>query len=125
MAGASMLPFGTAGGGSTVAAASQTIARASVSSVANATATNVLTIARPAGTAAGDVMVACLALNGSSIASGGVPAGWSGITVSSTLSNPKVFGYYRVAGLSEPGSYTWLLSSSVTNGGGSIGVRRA
>ncbi len=33
------------------------------------------------GTAAGDTLVACLALNGSGIAAGGVPAGWSAITV--------------------------------------------
>ena len=123
-AGAGLLPMGTeVGFGVTLQndptpAAPGAIVRAAVSSVANTVATNVVTVARPAGTAPGDTLVACLTLNGSSIASGGVPSGWSAMTVASTLSNPKVFGYYRVAGPSEPGSYSWLLSGSVTNGAG-------
>ncbi|HEY3019338.1 MAG TPA: hypothetical protein VGJ32_04055 [Solirubrobacteraceae bacterium] len=35
-----------------------------------------------------------------------------------TLPNPRVYGFYKVAGASEPGSYTWTLDAAVTNGGG-------
>jgi acid phosphatase len=95
-----------------------TIIRAGVSSVANPSATNVVTVPKPAGTTAGDLLVACLATNGTNVSTGGAPAGWSAITVVSTLNNPKLFGYYRIAGLTEPGSYSWVLSASATNGAG-------
>src|SRR3990172_2059931 len=123
-AGAGLLPMGTeVGFGVTLQndptpAAPGAIVRAAVSSVANTVATNVVTVARPAGTAPGDTLVACLTLNGSSIASGGVPSGWSAMTVASTLSNPRVFGYSGVPGPWERGSYSWLLPGSVTNGAG-------
>jgi hypothetical protein len=94
------------------------IAREAVSSVANATATNQVSIARPAGTAPGDLLVACLALNGGGVANSGVPAGWTLIASVPGAKNPKVSGYYHVAGASEPVTYTWTLSSAVANGGG-------
>src|SRR3970282_2846541 len=80
-AGAGLLPMGTeVGFGVTLQndptpAAPGAIVRAAVSSVANTVATNVVTVARPAGTAPGDTLVACLTLNGSSIARGGGPSG--------------------------------------------------
>ena len=46
------------------------------------------------------------------------PAGWSLIGAATGQSNPKVYGYYRVAGASEPPTYTWTLGSSVANSGG-------
>src|SRR3990172_6945445 len=72
-AGAGLLPMGTeVGFGVTLQndptpAAPGAIVRAAVSSVANTVATNVVTVARPAGTAPGDTLVACLTLNGSTI----------------------------------------------------------
>ena len=94
------------------------IVRGSVSTTVNATATSSVTIATPSGTAAGDVLVACLALNGGSVSTSGVPAGWSTIASVATIPNPRVYGYYRVAGAAEPGSYTWTLGSAVANGAG-------
>jgi hypothetical protein len=104
------------------------IVRESISTVANATATASVTVAKPAGTAPGDVLVACLALNGSSVSSSGVPTGWTLIAAATGVANPHAFGYYHVAGSTEPTSFTWGLSSSVANGAGIArysGVRAA
>jgi myo-inositol-hexaphosphate 3-phosphohydrolase len=94
------------------------IRREGVATVVNSTATNVIAIPRPAGTAAGDVLVACLALNGGSVSSTGVPSGWAPIASLTAISNPHVFAYYRVAGVFEPTDYRWTLGSSVQSGAG-------
>lgn len=104
------------------------IVRQAVSTVVNATATTSVTIPKPAGTTVGDVLVACLALNGGGVSSSGVPAGWTLIATATGVANPHVFGYYHVAGSAEPSSFTWGLSSSVANGAGIArysGVRAA
>ena len=109
-------------------ASSGPIVREAVSTVVNATATSSVTVPKPAGTASGDVLVACLALNGGSVSSSGLPAGWTSIATATGVANPHVFGYYHVAGSSEPTSYTWSLGSSVANGAGIArysGVRAA
>ena len=82
------------------------------------TATSTMVLPKPAGTAGGDVLVACLALNGGSVAANGVPAGWSTIATVTSIPNPRVMGYYRVAGSAEPASYTWTLTGALANGGG-------
>jgi Bacterial Ig-like domain len=103
----------------TAAAPSPTgIAREAVSTVANSTAAGSITIPKPAGTVAGDVLVACLALNGGRVATGGAPAGWSPIASNVAIANPHIFGYYKVAGSSDPAGYGWTLASSVTSGAG-------
>ena len=94
------------------------IQRTSVATVVNAVATNVVMIPAPAAVASGDLLVACLALNGSGVATGGAPPGWTPIAAVTSIANPKVFGYYHVAGTTEPPSYAWTLSSSVVNGAG-------
>jgi len=73
---------------------------------------------KPTGTSAGDVLVACLALNGGGVAASGAPLGWVTIATVPGSTNPRVFGYYHVAGASEPATYSWTLSSSVKNAGG-------
>ncbi|WP_147383896.1 DUF6701 domain-containing protein [Noviherbaspirillum sedimenti] len=72
-----------------------------------------LTINVPAGTAAGDVMIAAVATVPSSVPIAG-PAGWTLIqSQQQTSSNSSIVStYYRVAGASEPASYSWTLSSS-------------
>ena len=94
------------------------ITRASTSTVVNATATSTVIVAAPSQTQSGDVLVACLALNGGSVTALGVPFGWSPIASVTAISNPHVFGYYKVAGTLEPPSYTWTLTSAVANGAG-------
>jgi hypothetical protein len=86
--------------------------------VANTTATRTVTIGRPAGTVPGDVLVACLALNTRRVIAGGTPQDWAPIASETSLANPHVFGYYKVAGDSEPADYTWLLTAPAQNSGG-------
>jgi hypothetical protein len=94
------------------------ITRAAISTVVNTSVTNRVTVSKPTGTGAGDVLVACFALNGGGVAANGAPAGWSTIATVPGSTNPRVYGYYRVAGATEPATYTWTLSSSVKNAGG-------
>ena len=102
----------------TVSAPGGAIARQATSTTVNPTATNAVTIVKPAGTAAGDLLVACLTLNGGAVAAGGAPAGWSPVASVTAIANPRVFGYHRLATASEPADYRWTLTSSVTNGAG-------
>ena len=97
------------------------INRRSTSTVVNSTATSTVTVPKPPGTVAGDVLVACVALNGSSVASAGAPSGWSTIASVTSITNPHVFGYYKVAGSLEPADYSWKLASSTPNGAGVAG----
>jgi myo-inositol-hexaphosphate 3-phosphohydrolase len=92
------------------------IKREDVAVTVNSTATNSIAIARSSATAAGDVLVACIALNGTKVSS--APAGWTRIGAVEALSNPRIYGYYRVAGSSEPAQYVWTLGSSQANAGG-------
>ena len=94
------------------------ITRVGIGTVVNTTATIVVSIPAPSGIGAGDMLVSCLALNGGNVGSSGVPAGWTSIAAVTGISNPHVFGYYRVASASEPASYSWTLTSSVANSGG-------
>jgi hypothetical protein len=91
------------------------IVRESVSSVSRTTASTTLTVPKPAGVVAGDVLVSCVSLNGGTAAT---PAGWTSLASVTTLANPKVYGYYKVATASEPTSYSWTTSSVL--GGGAI-----
>ena len=86
------------------------------SATTNTTAANSLTVSRPDGTVAGDVLVASLALNGGWVT--GVPSGWTQITAIISIPNPPMYAYYHVAGAGEPAGYTWALSTSVANSGG-------
>jgi hypothetical protein len=96
------------------------IVRASTSTSVATTADAGLTIDKPTGTSAGDLLVSCLALNGSSVASSGAPAGWTRFAAATGVTNPRVYGYYKVADASEPASYRWGFSSTITSGGGIV-----
>ncbi|WP_446219651.1 PKD domain-containing protein [Micromonospora sp. IBHARD004] len=100
----------------TVSQASAGIVRAGTSTSAATTADTGLTITAPTAVSSGDLLVSCLAINGGSVTS--VPAGWTSIAAATGVPNPHVYGYYKVAGASEPSSYRWGFSSSVTSGGG-------
>jgi hypothetical protein len=94
------------------------IRREGMATVVNTTATGSVTIPQPAATVPGDVLVACLTLNTRRVVAGGIPADWKPIAAETSIANPHVFGYYKVAGGSEPADYTWFLSSAVQNSGG-------
>ncbi len=94
------------------------IARQSISTTVNTTAASSISIAKPSGTSAGDVLVSCLASNGTKVSSTGIPAGWTQIAAVLQGTSTRAFGYYKVAGPNEPASYTWTLNAAVANSGG-------
>jgi hypothetical protein len=60
--------------------------------------------------------VASLALDGATVSN--APPGWVPIVAITTLSNPKAYAYYHVAGGGEPSTYNWTLSSPARSSGG-------
>ncbi len=89
--------------------------------IALAPLTNAVTVAVPAGTASGHVMVASIAVRPSTI-SITAPAGWTlrDETLQTAGNSSRMATYYRVAGGSEPASYTWTLSAGNTGVSGGI-----
>ncbi|WP_310163321.1 Ig-like domain-containing protein [Arthrobacter sp. BE255] len=92
------------------------IQRQGMSTLVNTTATTSHTISKPASAGAGQVCVASLALNGSTVSA--APTGWTQFAAITSISNPHLYGYYHVMGASEPASYTWTTAGSVASGGG-------
>lgn len=93
------------------------IVRESVSQATNTTAATTLRIPKPANVAQGDLLVGCVALTGGTIGAAGVPAGWTGLATVTSIANPKVYGYFKVATASEPAEYAWTTSSTTSGGG--------
>ena len=93
------------------------IVRESVSQATNTTAATTLRIPKPANVAQGDLLVGCVALTGGTIGAAGVPAGWTGLASVTSIANPKVYGYFKVATASEPAEYAWTTSSTTSGGG--------
>jgi hypothetical protein len=76
----------------------------------------------PTGTAAGDVMLACIGARPDTITIT-LPSGWTlirAVTQSAATAN-RMSTYYRVAGGAEPASYTWTFSATPTGVIGAIG----
>ena len=92
------------------------IVRSSFTTAVNTTAATTLRIPAPSGVAAGDVLVSCVALNGGSIGSAGGPSGWTLLASQTSLANPKVYGYFKVATGTEPADYAWTTSSTTSGG---------
>lgn len=78
-----------------------------------------LALDKPTGVAQGDVMVASVAIRPSS-ASITAPSGWSLVRKVDNTSGAtsSVAVYVKVAGASEPASYTWTFSTSSGSAGG-------
>ena len=72
-----------------------------------------LTIPRPAGVAAGHVLIASFAVKNKPGVN--VPAGWSLIRETLGKNSYEQAVYYRVAGSSEPASYTFSLASGTAD----------
>ena len=92
------------------------IVRRSFTTAVNTVASTTLRIPAPNGVVAGDVLVSCVSLNGGSVSSSGVPPGWTLLASQTALSNPKVYGYYKVATGGEPTDYAWTTSSTTSGG---------
>jgi len=99
----------------TVGTAPAGITFRSAASAQNPTATT-LTIGRPAGVVAGDVMVAGIGIRGAPAVA--TPAGWTLIRTDAAGTYTTQALYYRVATAAEPASYTWSFSQSVPAAGG-------
>ena len=80
-----------------------------------------LTINVPAGTVAGDVMVAAIAVRNSAI-SITPPAGWSvqAATVQNVGNSSRQQVFYRIASGAEPANYTWRFDALHTGAVGAI-----
>ncbi len=85
----------------------------------NGTGNATLTITKPAGTAANDVMVATV-YTASTSAPTTVPSGWNLISTTSPTVG-KVYMYYKVADGSEGASFGWVWGSSVQSAGTIVG----
>ncbi|MET1063489.1 MAG: PKD domain-containing protein [Arthrobacter sp.] len=89
----------------------------------NPLATTTVTLNKPAGTAAGDVLVASFTADKNPTVSA-VPAGWTALVNNLSISSgARTFAYYRVVGSSDPASYNWTLSTAVKWGGGVTAYR--
>lgn len=94
-----------------------TIALRAVASNNNGTGSAGLAIGIPAGAVAGDVLVAQIAVAGTTPPGVTAPAGWIPIS-SNSGSGISSLLYYHEVGSTEPASYTWSFSVSVPASGG-------
>jgi hypothetical protein len=83
------------------------VTRVGSSSSGSSSSRTSITLARPAGTSAGHVMVASVASNDDLGFS--APAGWTRVRDDSAPDLVRQAVYVKVAGPSEPSSYTWTL----------------
>jgi PKD repeat protein len=89
----------------------------------NATATTAVTLPKPSGTAAGDVLVASFTADQNPTVSA-APAGWTAIVTNLSISTgARVFAYYKVVGSADPSSYSWTLNTAAKWGGGVTAYR--
>jgi hypothetical protein len=92
------------------------VAFVGASSAANAAGSSSEVINRPSGVTSGIVMVATVTAAGTGAIT--PPSGWT--QISDTTTTLRETSYYRVAGSSEPSSFTWSLSSSRLASGGIV-----
>ena len=77
-----------------------------------------LQINKPANVAQNDVLIANVVVNGGDAAAITAPSGWTLIKRNDNDSNTAMASYYKVAGSSEPSSYTWDVDSQTRAEGG-------
>jgi hypothetical protein len=76
-----------------------------------------LTLSKPT-VATGDLMLANVSVNGGSAAIIAAPTGWTQILRTDNDTNVSLVSYWRIAGASEPSSYTWSIDHQTTAEGG-------
>src|SRR5437667_1919810 len=79
-----------------------------------------LTISKPTGVVAGDVLVASVDAAGGTGTTITAPSGWTSIRRDNSGTTLAKETYYKVAGSSEPASYSWGLGSSNVRASGGI-----
>ncbi len=96
---------------------------ASVQSAANANGGAAsLVINRPTSTSADDLLVAGITVDGGSGTSVTAPAGWTQIRRTDNGTNVTVVSFWKLAGASEPNSYSFTLSPNARAVGGILRV---
>jgi hypothetical protein len=73
---------------------------------------------RPASVAAGNLLLANIAINGGSPANVTAPSGWTQVLRNDNDTNVSLISYYKVAGASEPSNYTWTIDTQTRAEGG-------
>ncbi|MCA1844502.1 MAG: hypothetical protein LC792_15190 [Actinobacteria bacterium] len=91
------------------APASAAVATGASSSSGSSASRTSISLSRPAGTTAGQVMVAQIVSNDDNPGFT-APAGWNLVSDRSILDAVRQAVYVKVAGASEPSSYTWTLT---------------
>ncbi|WP_254624024.1 cell wall anchor protein [Myxococcus sp. CA033] len=101
------------------APASVGAARQAVSSVSHRASTTAwgktvtsLTLTKPAGTVAGDVLLVRLSNRNNVAAVATAPAGWTFLRSDQSASQIKAWVFYKVAGASEPASYAFTFDAA-------------
>lgn len=86
------------------------IVERAVASVNADTATASFVVSKPSGTASGDVLIGIVGqLVTNTITP---PSGWTSIELESADANIRLQAWYKVAGGSEPSTYTWSVSAT-------------
>lgn len=81
-------------------------------------ASTTIVLSKPSGVAEGDIMWAFVGRNGSTSAPSSVPTDWTASATDTNIGLLDFVGiYYKVAGSSEPSSYTWTWSASEKSAG--------
>jgi hypothetical protein len=77
-----------------------------------------LTINQPASVAPGDLLLANIDVNGGSPANVTAPSGWTQVLRTDNDTNVSMISYSKIAGASEPSSYTWTIDTQTRAEGG-------
>jgi hypothetical protein len=104
--------------------AAPSVRSASSASVNSAAA---ISIAKPAGAAQGDLLLAIVAHQGGTNRTMTPPAGWTAVPNADYAqgTNARIHAWYKFAGASEPSSYTFNLSGSEDQAGGILAITGA
>ena len=89
----------------------------STSNVSSHLTITLLTVNRPT-VSTGDVMIASIAVNDGTIANVTAPSGWALIARTDNDINVSLLSYWKVAGASEPSTYTWTIDEQTKAVGG-------
>jgi hypothetical protein len=73
-----------------------------------------VTVSPPASTAANNLLLATIAINGGGQANVTAPSGWTQILRTDNDTNVSIISYYKIASDSEPSSYTWTIDHQTT-----------
>jgi len=102
------------------------VVRSSSSANANHPSASI-SLAKPAGTAQGDLLLAIVSHQSGSSSNMTPPSGWTAVPNAdySDANNARIRAWYKFAGASEPSSYTFTINSSQAIAGGILAITGA